>query len=180
MTLDEAVKSFEDSIRSAGGVCKTGAAMAICETGERYIAINSGGIKEEGERLPALYSSEEAASEAWCSAAMSYFSVKNHPPGTLYWRLRPTMRSEQLLVVGSDPKDFPPHSYYWVTSRLLISDKPSIYNRMLNPNARQDPRQRDEAVVVSYRARAFLITREEREDNLAVQIFSDSLKDLTA
>lgn len=111
MTLDEAVAHIESKFE-----CVEGQPIAWCETGDKYVKIVSGGVKDEGEFTP-LFQDEEQAVGAWLDAVMAYAADKH---GTLYWRIRPNVREYPL-----DDEGLPA---YLVYSRLVISDKPKIIN----------------------------------------------------
>lgn len=75
-------------------------------TGEPYVTVVSGGIKEEGMDYPLVCSSEEAAIRHFKDAINAYAADKK---GAIYWRQRPF------------PKNI--KGYFTVYSRVLISDR---------------------------------------------------------
>jgi hypothetical protein len=105
MTLDEAVAYIESKFE-----CVDGRRMHRCETGDEYVQIVSGGIKEEGQAAP-LFQDEEQAIGAWLDAVMAYAADKQ---GKLYWRIRPEVNTFASM---------PGSRNLTVYSRLVISDK---------------------------------------------------------
>lgn len=99
MTLDEAVTKFEAKI----GSVQNGFPSALSETGEPYIQITSSGPRIEGNEYE-TFPSEAQAVETWLQAVERYAGDKD---GTLYWRIRPTIETE--------------NGRFTVYSRLLIS-----------------------------------------------------------
>ena len=103
---------------------------ATAPTGEPYVSLVSGGIKAEGERLPAYFSTPERAIVAWYDSALRYAQHGN----VLYWRELPSLESQQYAPVDADgefAKDTDLRkmmtiTVYTVYSRLLVSDKPII------------------------------------------------------
>jgi hypothetical protein len=90
---------------------RVGFAGSLAETGEEYIVIASGGIKEQGKCFPALCNTVEGAVRLWLSTALEYAKGKE---GTIYWRHLPMV----------DAIEHNGDIWFAVYSRLLISDKP--------------------------------------------------------
>lgn len=89
-----------------------------CETGEAYVEVASGGIKQEGESIPAFAASQEDAARLWLEAAERYASTR--PQGVLHWRVRPEMGAMRVLVEGPQPDDR--RVLFAVYSRFVIAD----------------------------------------------------------
>ena len=115
MTLDEARAELESRFIVADVGNNYWAA-----TGEPYVVIVSGGIKEEGCPVVCLCSSEAHAIRLWRDAVNEYAKEKS---GVLYWRTPPQLERRKIA------RDF----FYVVYSRLLISDKPQIQPQVLPP-----------------------------------------------
>lgn len=109
MTLDEAIKLVESRfiVGPAGNYSEA-------PTGEPYVTIVGGGIKEEGELFPCYFLSEAFAIQFWLDAVNKYSEGKS---GTLYWRVKPEMMGRKKV--------------WLIYSRLLISDKPQIQSAIL-------------------------------------------------
>jgi hypothetical protein len=112
--LDEAVLQIEQRFPA-----QMGQLAFCCETGDRYVTIDSNGIKQEGEASAVWYESEDQAIGAWLDAVTAYASDK---VGTLYWRMRPTLEAWPL----DDKARTHDRPAYKVFSRLVISDKPLL------------------------------------------------------
>lgn len=82
-----------------------------CPTGEPYVVICCGGIKEEGQRVPVICSTEELAIKYFKQSLKEY--VESKPTGTLYWRWLPELHTRE-------------DGRYYAYCRLAISDKPMI------------------------------------------------------
>ena len=100
----------------------TSTEMQTSVTGEQYVTICSGGVKPEGNPMPAWYATHELAREAYIKAVLNYGSIVANADGqlsriVLYWRTPPEMES----LPGTD--------LFSVYSRLLISAKPSKVDR---------------------------------------------------
>jgi len=101
-------------------------------TGEHYVTICSGGVKAEGEFPLAYCLDQQTAIRLWRDAIMAYAADKR---GTLYWREEPMIEPDDLdfnsLPEGMSPTHpvlfQRPFRFFIVYSRLLISDKPPIY-----------------------------------------------------
>ena len=89
-------------------------------TGEPYVVIVSGGVKEEGCPVVCWCSSEDHAIRLWRDAINEYAKEKS---GVLYWRTPPQLDRRKIA------RDY----FYVVYSRLLISDKPQIQPQLLPP-----------------------------------------------
>lgn len=89
----------------------------MSQTGEPYIILVSGGIKQDGDRFPVLCATVDIAVFLWLVAATYYCEGKL---GTLYWRVRPELNSVLVTLNGRIEER---HVIY---SRLLVSEKPMV------------------------------------------------------
>ena len=136
MTLDEAVAEAGRTF-----CCTDGPSSSLGPTGEPYVIVVTGGIKEEGEPHPVLCSTPEQAVKLWLDAVTEYgqrpineSTTHTHgyvPIGgkrwmPLYWRARPEMNEIDYAECGVPKYLNPVQRRYVVYSRLLISDKPVI------------------------------------------------------
>jgi hypothetical protein len=125
MTLDEARRELECRFAVHPEIGNN----ALSATGEEFIVILSGGMKEEGDPLPIICSSPEIAIRMWLDAVLKYAESKH---GTLYWRIPPELESvtyvsENYSQLPEDTRDaWAKHTYWVVYSRFLISDKPQV------------------------------------------------------
>jgi hypothetical protein len=145
VTLDEARADLEAMFLS-GPSTKCYKAM----TGEHYVEVVSGGVKEEGERYPILCATPELAVSYWFTAAveyamnvsMDYYLTQNDPifdhdrykrhGFTLYWRIVPEL-DEVTLVLADCPvreKVWMQRKFWYVYSRFLVSKKPQTQQAM--------------------------------------------------
>jgi hypothetical protein len=130
MTLDEARAELE----AWGATCAEIGNYSQAATGEEYVVIVSGGMKDEGERCPCFCRSEADAVRLWRDAINAYANGKS---GTLYWRAAPEMHSTVMRVDNYDELSpdiqqwFGKETFWVVYSRLLISDKPQIQPQAL-------------------------------------------------
>jgi hypothetical protein len=98
-------------------------------TGEEYVVIMNGGIKEEGRNIPCLAWTEQDSIRLWKEAVLQYAAGKT---GVLYWREKPELAGTEMFWEGYDAKTNRVEKYgasnvMWrVYSRLLISDKTPI------------------------------------------------------
>ena len=76
-------------------------------TGHKYITLTSGGIKEEGDRVPAFYATPDLAEEAFIDVFEGYTENKKE----LYWRRLPAL--ESISVVDS-------RDWYFVSCRVFV------------------------------------------------------------
>lgn len=96
-------------------------------TGEGYVILTSGGIKAEGEIVPAFALTEEKSWQMFRREVAKYFLrvTKSSPGGFyLYWRAPPEISSFSMWMDGFDEKE--EHTAYSCRARLLISSKPTI------------------------------------------------------
>jgi hypothetical protein len=113
----------------------------IAPTGEPYVVICSGGMKEEGQHTPALCSSAELAVKLWFEAAMEYArSIAVLGRYTLYWRIVPELNNYSILPATSaewskEQRDAMISTVWMVYSRLLISAQPCIATEKPAENA---------------------------------------------
>lgn len=142
LTLDDAVAEIERRFR-----CVTGLAWRVAQTGEEYVEILSGGIRDDQIRILALCGEEETAVQLWFDAINKYFAQKREawaqlvaeqgyvipePDWTLYWRSPPemgehTLYDDEAWITGEQKPHYVAKRFYRVYSRLLISDKPATY-----------------------------------------------------
>ena len=128
MTLDEARLQIETwfKLGPQGN-------YAQAPTGESYVEVLSGGVKDEGEHIPLLCSSPELAVELWRKAMFAYAG----PPDkgkTLYWRIPPEMNGQWIMRIDAslevarskEMRRMLSRRMYVVYSRVLVSDKPRI------------------------------------------------------
>ena len=123
MTLDEALKEVESRYK-----CVDGDPYHICQTGDSYVVLCSGGLKDEGKPCPAYYSTPDLAIKAWLDAFNNYSKGLK---GVLYWRVRPEIMKDE--VIPANAIDWPKGAvvastvmWYVVYSRLVISDKEEV------------------------------------------------------
>lgn len=85
---------------------------AIAPTGEKYILLESTGVRKEGALTPRknIHISQQDAEDAYILQLQTYASSK--PGAVVYWR--------------SFPQIEPIYHGWKIYSRLLISDKPDI------------------------------------------------------
>ena len=117
VTLSEAVSEFERdfSVISDEPGFPAGAETrdwSRAPTGDRYVTLMSGGIQREGEMIPAVFSSEDAAISAWLVSAREYAAGKGN---CLYWRIKPTLRED----------DRPRIARFTVYSRMFVGGAPT-------------------------------------------------------
>jgi len=105
MTLEEAVAAFENDFHvvDAFGFPNNPNVPASVDaskapTGEPYVSLVSGGIKEQGAHFPAFFKDESLAVEAWLSAAWRYADERGGK--TLYWRSRPRCSAQDYIAVN--------------------------------------------------------------------------------
>ena len=93
-------------------------------TGEFYVTLCSGGVKPEGEMVPAWYPTPDMAREAYRRAFIEYgISVEEGVRlNKLYWRTAPDMYERTVHEVGYHG-ELEQFVLYNVWSRLLISSK---------------------------------------------------------
>ena len=128
-TAEEASAEIEKCCRVFPEIGNTSKAP----TGEPYVTLVAGGVKDEGEGWPVLYATPHGAIAAWFEAALKYVSLGD----VLYWRERPIVEccfylpstaAGEFLYKGKDPR--PRRALvlelYSVYSRLLVSDSPII------------------------------------------------------
>jgi hypothetical protein len=124
LNLDDAVRRIETEFVSSDGP-----AGSTGPQGYDYAIVCSGGIKAEGQQLPALYRSPVLAVAAWLAAVRQYAAHVDkvdllRVPGRgaatkrrLYWRHRPELEQ----VRGVELKNISPSTDWWVVySRLVI------------------------------------------------------------
>ena len=75
-------------------------------TGHKYITLTSGGIKEEGDRVPAFYATTDLAEDAFINVFEDYTENKKE----LYWRRLPALESISIV----DQRD-----WYYVSCRVF-------------------------------------------------------------
>lgn len=103
-------------------------------TGEPYVTLCSGGVKDEGALFPAWYPTPEQARKAYRKAFIEYGisgvsdSNRYATPNRLYWRTPPEMYQRTVYEVvplrhGTRLEEV---TLYSVWSRLLISSKPRM------------------------------------------------------
>lgn len=97
-------------------------------TGEEYISLTSGGVREEGERHRVFCTDEEKAIELFYGEYQTLI-ISDHRlmlagGFKLYWRQKPEMR-ERFLTEAVE-EGISRVFLYVVTARLLISDKPPL------------------------------------------------------
>lgn len=81
-------------------------------TGDSYVIITNGGVKEEGDPFSVWDGTVEEAVAAWFDHATSFAAGKG---STLYWRERPQI--EEMVRRGRPPQDGGPwaiYSRFWV------------------------------------------------------------------
>ena len=128
MTLDEALRDITKRITCVEWDADENRDAHIAPTGEPYIELCSGGVKNEGDdRAPCLCARKEIAVSSWRLALLDYEAKK---PGILYWRVMPEM--DEVVISGR--KDVPDTTYYFVYSRLLISTR-SVIRSVRKPAA---------------------------------------------
>ena len=133
MTLEEAIEAFEKDFTVSSEVGWPNddnvlgrLDMSRAPTGEPYVCVVSGGIKEQGKSFPAHYTSEALAAEAWLTSAWEY--AERRGGKTLYWRDRPRWIEGEFVALDqasamNDPDAAAPpvlkigHVY----SRMLVS-----------------------------------------------------------
>jgi hypothetical protein len=119
MTLEEAIDRFEGTFR----MVRKGQPMSVCETGQVYDTLCTGGVKAENEEMPCYCTSEAGAIALWLSAAMEYRAGRGQ---YLYWRHEPEIGEMPLFrdvsaeTVGRVRRIAAP--VYAVYSRLCVSD----------------------------------------------------------
>jgi hypothetical protein len=120
--LEICVAEFEKAFRVHSEVGDN----AHAPTGEPYVIIVCGGLKEEGADCPAFATTPQRAIEMWAEAIARHAQpFHRNASARLYWRTRPALDSELYLPVGiTDPAGG--LTLWQVYSRLLISDKPII------------------------------------------------------
>lgn len=111
----------------------TGLAMATSQTDEPYEIFSMAGPVTEGEFFH-FASAESIAVSAWLSAMQDYLRDR---PGTLYWRIEPEIeRFDQHIYCAdhfnlelkiNDPRGYIAVPVWRVYCRLLVSDKPVLY-----------------------------------------------------
>ena len=87
-------------------------------TGESYVVLAAGQIKEQGESVRVFTSDIDKAVDVFKEGFDKYVEGK---AGTLYWRRMPEVRINTYpnAAGGTD-------EYYYISARFLISDKPRM------------------------------------------------------
>ena len=157
MTLDQAIKAFE-----AKRTVIPGPPCAYFEFDAEhrgvYATVCSGGVKDEGQVVPALYATEASAIDAWLDAVERYAAGKGR---YVYWRMNPRLVSETR---GEDCR-------YYVHCRVLVTD---LEWPKVGPILIPEPHSRN--LVVTDGLNGFAISREDIEDALAPSIFAAGLR----
>lgn len=93
-----------------------------CPTGERYVTVCSGGVKLEGDPVPALCATEELAIKLFKDALREYVQsrLSEKPNGTLYWRKPPEVSTVHLKAENLSYKE-QGYVVYFVYCRVVIS-----------------------------------------------------------
>lgn len=110
-------------------------------TGEEYIELCSAGYKNEGDSIPAWFSTPDMAIEFWKRAVIEYAASVDGEAKTLYWRVPPELGEwagislDAADITEPSIRDACTRKLYTVYSRLLISSKPQIQPAMLPPLA---------------------------------------------
>lgn len=125
MKLEDATKAFEARFSRIvhDGMMPDQWSLAV--TGEPFVAIVPGGIKEEGALFPLFATSAEIAVASWLEAALRYADGKG---STLYWRERPQQEDQDYLPADlpeswNERRDHFRLKLYMVYSRFLVTDK---------------------------------------------------------
>ena len=110
MNLDDAVKHFESKFEKVEPSTKVDEAHDM-------VRVCSGGIANPEELLPALYSSEELAVEAW-------FEVANFHAGyaraKLEWVLKPELQTFQITMADKQGRHRLVSNRYAVKSQFKV------------------------------------------------------------
>jgi hypothetical protein len=136
MTLAEAVAAFEKDFAVSTEVGMADESlpgrrdMSRAPNGQPYIALTSGGVKAEGDRMPAWFASEELAAEAWLTQAWRY-ADRIIEPGTigspLYWREKPElMLTGEFVAIDQAGMMNDPRTRSEITLRLF-----AVYSRLV-------------------------------------------------
>lgn len=110
MNLDDALKSI-----AARWKCVDGLPLSVCQTGDTYMTVKSGGIFEPDSTIKSTpCGNPDAAIMQWFGHVMRYGLSRK---GTLYWRIKPELEHETRDKA----------EVYQIYSRLVITDKPVIW-----------------------------------------------------
>lgn len=93
--------------------------MYLALTGEPYVTVTTGGIKEQGGRIRALAADIEKAKELFLYEFDKYVNGKS---GTIYWRRKPEFKEQRYWNEPQERFDV----FCTITARLLVSDKPKM------------------------------------------------------
>ena len=134
MNLLDMIAAFEKDFRVSPEVgyaddrLEGRADMARAPTGERYVSVTSGGLKDEGEAMPGWFATEALAIDAWLRSAWKY--AEDRGGHDLYWRERPVYQEAEYIAINQaalmgDPRfrDAITLRLGCVYSRLLVSKK---------------------------------------------------------
>lgn len=93
-----------------------------CQTGEEYVTLVAGGIKQQGAEFPCWFASGDDALAGWLASFEEYARGKS---GALYWRSR--------LEISCEASDADDGNLRWQAfSRLVITDKPEVPYRLVH------------------------------------------------
>ncbi len=107
--------------------------MSRAPTGEKYLTICSGGVREQGESSRAFFTSDEDAISAWlCAVWDEAERVGKGEKLALYWREKPAINRAEFVAIDqvalmNDPEQRSniTLSLCYVGSRMLIAKDPS-------------------------------------------------------
>jgi hypothetical protein len=129
--LDDAIAEFEEPLTVHDAVGFAGVAASVdmsrAPTGERYVTLTSGGLKPEGQHVPAWFADEADAIEWWLAEAKPY--AEKHGK-QLYWRERPELVTASYVMLdqvnairNGRLRESVAVDLHFVFSRLLVSTK---------------------------------------------------------